>query len=48
MNLHWLDITTLVVYFAGVVGIGFYFSKKILQPKITLLGDALFQVGLSD
>ncbi len=50
MNLHWLDLTTLIIYFAGVAGIGFYFSKKNTTTEDYFVGGRSFPgwaIGLS-
>lgn len=50
MNLHWLDITTLVLYMAALVGMGFYFSRKNTTTEEYFVGGRSFSgwvIGLS-
>ena len=55
MNLHWLDITTLVLYMAALVGMGFYLSRSgLLEPASSLYAENVcrltdkFRGGASD
>ena len=50
MNLHWLDISTLVLYMAALVGMGFYFSRKNTSTEEYFVGGRSFSgwvIGLS-
>ena len=50
MNLHWLDITTLVVYMLALVGMGIYFSRKNTTTEQYFVGGRSFSgwvIGLS-
>jgi len=50
MNLHWLDITTLVVYMSALVAMGIYFSRKNTSTEEYFVGGRSFSgwvIGLS-
>lgn len=50
MNLHWLDITTLVVYMLALVAMGIYFSRKNTSTEEYFVGGRSFSgwvIGLS-
>ena len=50
MNLHWLDITTLVMYMAALVGMGFYLSRKNTTTEEYFVGGRSYSgwvIGLS-
>ena len=50
MNLHWLDITTLVLYMAALVGMGFYLSRKNTTTEEYFVGGRSYSgwvIGLS-
>ena len=50
MNLHWLDITTLVLYMATLVGMGFYLSRKNTSTEEYFVGGRSYSgwvIGLS-
>ena len=50
MNLHWLDITTLVLYIFALVGMGFYFSRKNTTTEEYFVGGRSYSgwvIGLS-
>ncbi len=38
MNLHWLDITTLVLYMSALVIMGIYFSRKNTNTEEYFVG----------
>ncbi len=50
MNLHWLDITTLIIYMSKMLLLGFYFSKKNKDTEEYFVGGRSFSgwvIGLS-
>ena len=50
MNLHWLDITTLVLYISALVGMGFYLSRKNTTTEEYFVGGRSYSgwvIGLS-
>ena len=50
MNLHWLDSLTLSAYLLGILGMGFYFSRKNVSTEEYFLGGRAFAgwvIGLS-
>ena len=50
MNLHWLDITALIIYMGGMLFLGFYFSKKNKNTEEYFVGGRAFPgwvIGLS-
>ena len=50
MQLHWLDITTLVIYFGILVAMGIYFSRKNTNTEEYFVGGRSFSgwiIGLS-
>jgi SSS family solute:Na+ symporter len=50
MKLHWLDITTLVVYLVSLVVMGYYFSRKIKSTEEYFVGGRSYSgwvIGLS-
>lgn len=50
MNLHWLDITALLGYLAGMAGMGVYFSRKNVNTEEYFVGGRSFSgwvIGLS-
>lgn len=50
MQLHWLDVTTLVVYFGILVAMGIYFSRKNTSTEEYFVGGRSFSgwvIGLS-
>ena len=50
MNLHWLDITTLVLYMVALVGMGFYLSRKNTTTEEYFVGGRSYSgwvIGLS-
>ncbi len=50
MNLHWLDITTLILYMVALVGMGFYLSRKNTTTEEYFVGGRSYSgwvIGLS-
>ena len=50
MNLHWLDITTLIVYMLSLVAMGIYFSRKNTDTEEYFVGGRSYSgwvIGLS-
>ncbi len=50
MDLHWLDITTLVLYMVALVGMGFYLSRKNTSTEEYFVGGRSYSgwvIGLS-
>ncbi len=50
MNLHWLDIVTLVIYMGGMLALGFWFSKKNTSTEEYFVGGRSYTgwvIGLS-
>jgi len=50
MSLHWLDIVALLVYLFGMLGMGFYFSRKNTNTEEYFVGGRSFSgwvIGLS-
>lgn len=50
MNLHWLDITTLILYISALVGMGFYLSRKNTTTEEYFVGGRSYSgwvIGLS-
>ncbi len=50
MDLHWADITVLVVYFTAMTVMGFYFARKNVNTEEYFLGGRAFSgwvIGLS-
>ncbi len=50
MSLHWLDITALLIYLFGMLGMGFYFSRKNTSTEEYFVGGRSFAgwvIGLS-
>ncbi len=50
MSLHWLDITTIILYMLALVGMGIYFSRKNTDTEAYFVGGRSYSgwvIGLS-